>query len=225
MKLSQKIMDFNTEANVFVKYITDPPTALRLNVASTQVTAAQTHLTDWTPKFVKYTDPNTHTEISVKGIQLEYEAFHPFILGLKKQIKNNQAVTLIEDDYKNLYIHEDAGRRAHVPRPVISPENDLVLQTHLRAQIFAHSPLPEEKTYIKLPADVEKIGRKLCITKVDDPEPDLSKYQNLESVGATTFDIIFSPDNLNAKAWVRTYYMNPRGEEGPISNAISFVIN
>jgi hypothetical protein len=224
MKLSQIYLDFDVEQKSIFDYIKVPENKDRLNIDDTQVTKSQELNTEWVDKLTKYSTVDTHTPGAVKGMQMIYDTYHAFTQGLKRQIKNNQAITLTEDDYKNLYIHEDMDPRSHVPRPVISPENSIQLQTHQRAQIFTYNPNPPFQKEVALPADVKKIGRKIAYTKIDDPCPDFGLFHALEIIGSTVYDIIFSEENVGQKAWLKTCYMNARGEEGPWSVPLPITI-
>jgi hypothetical protein len=224
MKLSQIYLDFNVEQKSILDYISVPENKDRLKIDDTQVTKAQGYNTEWVEKLTKYSNVDTHTPPAVKDMQVIYDTYHGFTQGLKRQIKNNQAITLTGDDYRNLYIHEDLDPRSHIPRPVITPDNSIQLQTHQRAQIFTFNPNPPFQKEVALPADVKKIGRKIAFGKMDDPCPDAGLFHTIESIGSTVYDIIFAEENVGQKAWLKTCYMNARGEEGPWSMPLPITI-
>lgn len=224
MKISQEFLHFNNEVNVSVPYMTDALNKTRLKIDDTQATSMTSHLIDWNIFFAKYMDPSEHTEPVVTDLQNLFAVFHPEILGIKQQIKNNKTVVLTGNDYAKISIHKDAEQRSHVPRPTVSPINEVKKQYHLITEIFTHSSAPEHLTETHLPVDVVKIGRKIVITAIDESQPELSKFQPIEAIGVTEYKLTFTPDQVGKRAWLITCYINPTGEEGPYSEVISFII-
>src|SRR5262245_55408895 len=121
MKLSQKFADFNAEIIVSIPYLHTE--MLRLLLSSDQDTDLGNFLTAWNTKYSTYITAATHTEDSVLAIQTEYHLFHPYLEGIKKQLKNNKSITLLPLDFTTIHIHIDAPRRNRIPRPVIAPNN------------------------------------------------------------------------------------------------------
>ena len=222
MKLSQVFSDFNTEVNESVSYI--DANKVRLKVDPAQATEELTFLTDWNLKYPLYTGALTHNASTVKDIQDLYHLFHPSLSGLKKQMKNNKAVTLTGTDFGKMHIHQDAATRAHIPRPAFAPTNTLLKNTHLVNQIFTSNPNPPHEKETNLPVDVDKIGRSICYTKVGDPAPAPELYHHIESIGATVYDIVSNALNVGMVANMITFYINSTGEEGPASAPISFIV-
>lgn len=222
MKLSQKLADFRAEVTVSVPYIALAANATRLQVSTTKVNSLNTKLTDYTTKFNLYGSPATHTEQSVIDINTAYDSFHPDIEALKQQLKHNKDIVLTGTDIATINIHVDAPRRKHVPKPTISPVNNAIQHTHLVVTIFTSNPTPPHQTEAKLPDDVSKIGRKLAVVKLDDPVPTDAKYTTLPIIGTTIYDLVFAPEQVNMKAYLITWYINPTGEEGPTSAPYAF---
>ncbi|MEP7170154.1 MAG: hypothetical protein ABI855_12345 [Bacteroidota bacterium] len=222
MKLSQKLVDFNTEVGIAVPYLNT--NKIRLAVTTGQVTDTGNFLTDWNTKYGIYITPSTHTSESVKDINDLYNLFHPYYIGVVQQIKNNKSITLTGGDIAALHIHVDAPHRHHVERPAFAPSNTMIKSTHLVNKIFTSNPNPPHEDDIALPADVSRIGRKLAVVPpAEIPRPE--QYHNLETVGSTTFDLVFDPAQEAAKCYLITWYENNRGEAGPPSNPVSFVIS
>ncbi len=223
MKLSQKLADFNTEVNASMPYINSK--AAHLKEDSGQVTQGDNFLSDWNIKYPLYVSPATHTEQSVFDINELYSHFHPFIAGVKQQIKLNKAVTLTGADISTLHIHVDAAHRGHVPRPAFAPANSVIKSTHLVAKIFTNNPNPPHEKETAMPQDVAKIDRKLAVVGSADPAPKPEQYDALETVGYTIYDLVFAPEQEGARAYLITNYENARGEQGPPSVALSFIIS
>ncbi len=72
---------------------------------------------------------------------------------------------------------------------------------------------------------MSKIGRKIAFVKMDDPaKPTSDKYQPLESIGSAVYDIVFESDKFGLKAYLITCFQNARGEAGPESIPLEFLV-
>ncbi len=223
MKFSQKYFDFEAESKTFVEYATDPANVTRLKLGSTLPGELTSLRADWSDIYAKYLDPATHYLV-IKDISDAYDTFHTKIQAVKAMLKANILITLISQDYTSLNIHEDAEKRAHVPRPGFAPANTVIKQTHLVVQIFTSNPNPPHEKETNLPEDVTKIGRKIAYGKPGENPPALDLYHHIEPIGSTIYEIIFSAENLGAMAYIMTCYMNNRGEEGPYSKPTDFYV-
>lgn len=222
MRLSKEYARFNFEINSSVPYIALSGNATRLNISPKQVTSIQEHLIDWNSKYAPYISPNTHTDPVILAVKKAYKIFYSEIQAIKLQLKFNKAITLTSEDYANIRVHKNVTKRSRVPRPVMAPDTEVLYQTHLVAKIFARCP--GHKTKKSLPDDVKKIGRKLVVQAVDLDLPLPAMYQSIESIGSTTFNLIFKYEEKGLQAHLITCYINPTGEEGPYSNPLSFLI-
>lgn len=221
MKLSQKISDFNTEAVEVVPYLTANATALKIDAG--QVADAASFLTNWIAAYLLYSNILTHTPQSVIDINTLYRLFHFFLEGLKHQLKANKSLNLTGADYVGMHMHIDGVHRTHIPRPTIVPANKDIKSTHLVTKIFTSNPEVGHEGETKLPVDVARIGRKICVV-AEGVTPVAANYHPLEDIGGTTYDLVFDPAQEGAFCWIITYYLNPTAEKGPESPAFSFRI-
>jgi hypothetical protein len=151
-----------------------------------------------------------------------YHDFHPYIEGVKKQLKANQNITLSGLDIAKINIHVDAAHRTKVPRPTITPGNAVIKFNHLLVTIFSNNPNPPHEKEEKMPVDVRKIGRKLAVLSTGTPVA--ADYHHLEDIGSTIYDVVFAPAQGGATGYLITWYISPTGEAGPESDPLKFQI-
>lgn len=222
MKVAQKYSDAHAEYKISVPYLATNNT--RLEVTDDASLAAAGYFDDYDTKYNIYIDPATHTPQAVQNLRDSYNIIHPFMQGEKKMLKGNKHIELKGEDYKNLFIHENAPRRKHVPAPLISPTNAVLKETHLVVQIFTSNPNPPHEKETKMPTDVMRIGRTMAVVAAGSPEPTEDKYHPLADVGSTVYDIVFANEQVGMTAYLITNYKNYLGESGPQSKPVSFPI-
>jgi hypothetical protein len=221
MRISQIYSDFNSEVTISVPYINT--NQLPLKVTATQATELTDFLTDWNTLWAKYIDPTQHTDTVVHDVINLYHNFHSSIQGIKAQIKNNKSITLTEEIISKVHIHVDAPHRAAVPVPGFAPVNQLIKSTHLVNKIWTFNPQPGMENETSMPIDVVRIARKMAVV-ADGVTPSAENYHAITQVGVTMYDIVFSPEQEGAMAWLITSYVNHRGQEGPSSPPFKFRI-
>ncbi len=222
MRLSEAYQKFNVEINASVPYMVLAANASRLMLSASQLTSMQAHLADWNTRYPLYIAPETHTPPVVLGVKKAYAVFHKEIQAIKLQLKCNKAIELTVKDYTIIGVHKNAAKREAVPRPKIAPDLSLYKQSHAVRWIFASNPVDKESK--ALPKDVHKIGRKMVIQPANQESPPFSKYQSIESTGKCRFVLTFDASQMGQEAHLMVCYINPRGEEGPYSNPLSFLI-
>lgn len=220
MKLSQRYLDFDAEVNVSVAYLTANATRLKLDAG--QIADIATFLTNWGALMLLYLAPATHAS-TIQDMKTLYHEFHVYMENLKKQIKANKFLALVQADYDNIHMHADADRRVHIPRPVDFPANLALDIRHLHTKIFTSNPKPGHENDTNMPVDVEKITRKVAVVAVGVTPID-ANYQTLEPIGRTQYHLVFAHTQVGAVCWLITGYENARGEDGPPSIPYSFPI-
>ncbi len=146
------------------------------------------------------------------------------VRGIQQQAKSNPNLALTDEDYANLYIHEDATTRTPAPEIEIAPILTTTVGKHLSNDISTTDPTPGKENSIALPAEVKGIDRFIGITATDDPAPFRSAYQELSTVGRSRFTIMSDIANKGARKWLICRYVNSR-HVGPESDPISFLVN
>lgn len=221
MVISQKLSDFNTAANVAVPYIAT--NATRLKVDAGQVTDLGTFLTNWIALWILYVDPATHTSAVVGDLNTLYHLFNTYLENVKAQIKHNKFLALTSVDFEKIHIHVDADHRVHVPRSEVSPHNTDQSSTHLITHIFTYNPQLGHEKETHMQPDVKKISRKIAVVAAG-VTPSDENYHALEPAGTTQYTLTFSTAQVGSYCWLITAYQNNRGEEGPESPPLSFLI-
>lgn len=91
-------------------------------------------------------------------------------------------------------------------------------------EVFTMNPTLGQERVTALPVDIKPFGRALCLTDSAETPPKRAQYHNLEAVGSTTYELVFAPENARMNAWLITWYINNRGETGPESAPLSFMV-
>ena len=97
------------------------------------------------------------------------------------------------------------------------------MQTHLITRIFTNNPTPAFAKDTHMPDDVKQINRTLAKVKAG-TTPVATDYMPLEAIGATTYDIVFNPEDVGLEGSLITNYVSPTGEVGPPSKPVTFII-
>ena len=224
MIVSKAYSRFNIEVNTSIPYISNPVTTARLKLGAPTVAKFQGLLTQWNNLYPKYTDPSTHTDPVVIDMKVLYKEFYQWTNKLKKHLKYNMEIELTASDLESIYIHTDKHRKGKLPRPEDAPTNQILSQKNHSARISTHIHIVNEKPKRKLPEHVKKIGRKVAITEYNAGPPPDDAYKNLEIIGRSVYTISFKPEESGLKAWLITWYINARGENGPCSPPLAIHI-
>jgi len=224
MKLSKIYEDFHNEINISVPYMSVDENKTRLDLSTAFIERAGEIKTDYNNKYTLYIDPATHSDQNIKNMKMAYDEYLPFFQKTKVMLKNDLMVTLLGEDYANIFIHKDAEPRTRVPAPKYAPICNVKEQSHLKVRIITTNSDPDDTGEVKLPVDVEKLGRKLSFTAIDEGAPAMDTYKTIEIIGAADYTLSFDEDKIGKKVWLISWYINPTGEVGPNSYPISFIV-
>lgn len=225
MKLSQKYSDHHAEIIVSTPYLAGIGVIGRLQILPAKLLSIQGNTTDYETVYAKYIDPSFHFNV-IDEMKAAYDVSHTEMDGLKNVLKANQDITLLTLDYQKLHIHQDAATRHKVPAPTISPANNQIKNSHLVTKMFSSNPTVGHEKDGHLPEDVGKIGRKVAVVAIGAPIP-LSgnpAYVALAAIGATKYDLVFTPEQAQKQGYIISWYISPTGETGPESDPSPFDI-
>ena len=211
MKLNIKILLYNFFFKAFVDYIVANQAALQ--ILDGQVTKLQDLYKDWSLKFTAYVFPGTFGTPTISDINGAFNICFPYTESIKTIIKNNLLVILSGIDRRFLGIAKTTVRRGVIPVPTSSPTISLLSRIHLAMKFIALDPLfPSKK---KKPTDVFSIGYKIAYVKMGSPPPALGDYVNQIPVNTTSFEMLFTSDQVGYTLYIIGYYLNARNEAGP----------
>ncbi len=212
--LSQAYSDYMVEVRESIPYIESSGIASRLHITTGKVTILSDALTIGNGIYGRYTNTDSHAG-AVKDMKEWYDATHKITEDLKKVLKANDEITLTGTDYMKIHIHENLDPRKKVPGSTITPENDCIKTTHCVNRIFTSNPTEGYQAETALPTDVKQVGRKVVYVKHGDAMPARSAFTLLPAIGATTYDIICTPEQAHMQGYLITWYISPTGEPGP----------
>lgn len=195
----------------------------RLKISAEMLAHLEADLKLWATEFALYQDAATRTSGVTYQVRLNYEAIESYLRRFQGTLKRNPDVTLSGEDYKGLHIHVNLPHRQHVPRPTIAPQIDLLGTSHLRNEFEITDPNRPEQNHRAFPPDIAAAGRKLAVVPAG-TTPTAADYVSLSNTGRTLFSLNFEPSQVGQQASLICWYMNSRGETGPPSKPLSFLI-
>jgi hypothetical protein len=218
---SQLFSNFDAETTVFMAHLNAIGNATRLQVSGGKMTSLNGQLAEWSPLYLAYKDPLTKSE-SQHDIEVLYAAFNKDVEDLKAQLKANTDITLTGTDILRLFIHVDLAPRHFVSVPNITPTNSCSKYAVGVNKIYTGNPTEGHTTDRHLPDDVAKIGRAIAFVNHYQPVPARSAFVNMSSIGTTSYDIIIPTENRHQVAYIITWYISNRGENGGESDPTPF---
>ncbi|MDD9800485.1 MAG: hypothetical protein OXU29_08505 [Gammaproteobacteria bacterium] len=227
LRMAAKYNELNALLNSMVPYLTADKNAnaKRLGVSEEQLDALTDQQSAWETAYARYLDPNTRTRAVVMQMEKIYQATMEMVRTLQQQIKNNAEVTLTGDDHTALGIHKDKETRTRVPvqtvPPVVTVHVIMPRQTTFRA-IYPDS---RGDAHRRMPA-YNSVMFKVAYTAAGAPAPAEEAYDHIGMSGRTVFTVV-APDNTpaGAQGFIKCCYVNSRGEAGPDSEPVKFIVN
>ena len=223
MKHSKTYASFNDELQNIVQYLASEQK--RLEVPAAVVQNLQKDYDLWRANYEAYTDPNRQTTPVVLQTGTLYHDINDYLKQFKQNIKHDMNITLTDADYENLYIHRNKAHRGHIPIPAMAPQVDLLESHHLTNTFEITNPNPPNQNHRGRPKDVAHIGRKLALVSAGSPAPKESDYKNLVQTTRSIFQINFPPEDEGKEGYLVAWYVNHRGEAGPVSKPTTFHVN
>lgn len=178
---------------------------------------------DWTVAFLRYQNHDMRTILLGRELDTIKKRITAIFRKVRNHLKASQLINLTDEDYANLYIHQDAARTA-AAEIMIAPRGDVIDNKHLQNFISTTDPMPGKENSIALPKSVHAIEHYIAITTADAPAPDRNAYHALTAVRRLRFSIMSLIANKGVRKWLIFRYINTR-HVGPESDPISFLVN
>lgn len=217
--LSKKFLLFDTELHDVATYVGEHRVALQLSEAVLK--HLESDVATWDATFVLYKDDSKRTLAVIHQVHDNYDTISAYVHNLQQSIKRNPDLDLTDEDYTGLHIHRDKPRRGHIPKPEAAPQLQLVLTSHLRNGFEINDA--DYRDHRGFPPDVAGAGRKLAVVSAG-VSPTAGDYVVLGNTGRTTFRINFEPSQVGKEGHLIVWYLNERGEKGPESAPLKFII-
>jgi len=225
LRTSARYTEFNNTLSTMNTYLAADDNATRLMVLPAQVTALADALAAWSPVFDVYMDPNTRTRAAILAIRQQYEIDVELVRGVQQQLKNNANIELTGDDRLALGVHLDKTTRTRVPRQTVAPLIEEFETRHMENRFRATYPDSAGDFHRRLPA-YNSLLIKTAFTAADAPAPADADYDHISQSGRDRFTITPPPSTpVGSHGYVKCCYVNSRGEMGPDSTPLMFMVN
>lgn len=218
-----KYADFTEALRTAATYLTTDDNATRLLVAVDQVTDLGTENVVWIDIWAKYSNPNTRTRAVIVDIETDFQRINAKLSTLQQQVKTN-AATKTGEDHLALGIHIDKPTRTPVPRQTVAPNVEEYQIAHLQNKFRTSYPDSAGDFHRRLPA------YNSLLIKVAYPAAGVAPvdgdFDHISVSGRGNFTVMSPPDTPKGTiGYVKVCYVNSRGEIGPESEPLSFVVN
>ena len=221
MAISKIFLRFNAElADVFTYAKAHQKS---LQISDSTIKALTNDLTIWSSSFDLYQNDSTRTIAITRQVRTNYEDISSYLHRFQRNLKESPRVHLTDADYIGLHIHKNKPRRGHIPKPAIAPQIGLLATSHLHNEFEITDPNRPDQNHHAFPDDIAGAGRKLAIVAAD-ATPTKADYSTLSNTGRTMFTINFTPHQEGKRGYLVAWYVNSRGEMGPESKSLSFLI-
>ncbi len=181
-RISKSFNEFDSSMPLQVNYLLEH--GVRFLLSSANRTDLRELYSVWTAKFFQFQEPKFRTALRRRELdptkdtplvnaQMNtlYASGSFEVRGIQQQAKSNPNLALTDEDYANLYIHEDATTRTPAAEIEIAPILATTAGRHLSNDIITTDPTPGKENSLALPAGVKGIDRFIGITAADDPAP------------------------------------------------------
>ena len=211
-RLSFKILMWNYFINAFIPLITTVAGAIRYGLTAVEVSALNGYLTDWNLKFAAYVNPLTNGPVTIDAINMAYKTGYPLVSSTRISIKDNTTIVLTSEEKRIMQIKDSSGHGGFLPVPNKAPVLACIAKEPLMLHFVALNPaLPFKRAK---PNGVDAIGIKTAIVREGEPAPPLSAYERQDDETETTFEMLFTADQVGKILFIIGFYLNPRGEAG-----------
>ena len=219
--ISERYLLFDEELHEIVEY--SKANQERLAISPKILNRLEIDWQTWTKTFKLYIDNSRRTTDITHQVGTNYAAITKYLRRFKNMIKNNLDIELSEADYTGLHIHKRKPRRSQIPKPTFAPQIMLLKTSHLRNKFVVREPRVSNQKRARFPTDVSGAGRKLAVMPTD-KSPTAGDYKGLSTTTRTTFTLNFEPSQAGKKGYLIAWYVNRRGEMGPESEPLEFMI-
>jgi len=158
-------------------------------------------------------------------VEKQYQAAVPLVRAVQQQLKRNANITLTGDDRLALGVHLDKTTRTRVPQQTVAPLVEEYETKHMENKFRTSYPDSAGDFHRRMPA-YNSLLIKTAFTAPDAPEPPPGDYDQITMSGRNRFTITPPPTTaVGSHGYVKCCYVNSRGEAGPDSAPLMFLVN
>jgi hypothetical protein len=217
--LPSKELDLQTFCADFSTKITLSPTTY--GVLASDATTLAALVATYTSSLATATDPATKTKVTTAAKNSAKIALVAEMRSLAKRIQATPSVTPAQKTTLGLPVH------AVHPTPIAQPSTRPVLSVVAVQGQQALIRLVDEATPTKRskPGDAEgAIVLSYVPAASEAPPSDLEKWSFKAVATKGEVKLTYTPDQVGKTATIRAFWVNPRGEQGPVSDAVTLMI-
>ncbi len=223
LRMSARYAQFNELLSKILAYL--PDNAGRLKIPDSQVAELTETQRQWAPAYAAYMDPNQRTRAVIMDMEKRFKAADAPVRALQQGLKNNPNITLTGDDHTALGVHVDKTTRTPVPVQTVAPLVEAYEMRHMETKFRTSYPDSAGDFHRRLPA-YNSILIKTAFTAADAPAPAAADYDHITMSGRSRFTVVAPPNTpVGSHGYVKCAYVNSRGEAGPDSEALMFLVN
>ncbi len=172
-----------------------------------------------------YSNPNTRTRAATAEVEAQYNSAKSVVEALQQQLKNNANITLTGEDHTALQIHIDKTTRTRVPVQTVAPLVEAYDIKHMETRFRTSYPDSAGDFHRRMPA-YNSLLIKTAFAAADAPAPAAGDYNHITMSGRNRFTVTPPPNTaVGSHGYVKCCYVNSRGEAGPDSDTLKFLIN
>ena len=217
--------DFSTLITHANAYLASNDNATRLMVPAAQLAELTAAAVAFGPALALYLNPVTRTRGVIAEVETQYNNAKPLMDALQQQLKNNANITLTGDDHTALQVHIDKNTRTRVPVQTVAPLVEAYDIKHMENRFRTSYPDSAGDAHRRMPA-YNSLLIKTAFTAADAPAPATADYDHITMSGRNRFTITPPPNTaVGTHGYVKCCYVNSRGEMGPDSDALEFLVN
>ena len=220
-----KYTNFSTLITHANAYLATNDNATRLMVPAAQLAEMTAAAVAYGPALALYVNPTTRTRAVIAEVEAQYQNAKPVMSALQQQLKNNANITLTGDDHTALQIHIDKTTRTRVPVQTVVPLVEAYDIKHMETRFRTAYPDSGGDFHRRLPA-YNSLLIKTAFTAADAPAPTAADYDHITMSGRNRFTVTPPPNTVvGSLGYVKCCYVNSRGETGPDSTTLKFLVN
>lgn len=200
--------------------------AERLGVSTGQVAELTNFKTEWDTVFANYTSPSERNREAILAARNAYKKGDPLVRKIQQQVKNDAKVNLTANDRTSMGIHSDKTTRTRVQVVDTAPNIEEV-KIHHRSNTFRISyPSGAGVSHLHMPYRNKALIKLAYMPPGSEGEPPPETYGSVRDSGRATFTVVH-PNNIpkGTRGFVKVCYINSRGETGPDSHPLGFLVN
>lgn len=201
-----------------------PTNSERLQIPADVVTEISDKTNAWVAEYAKYLDPNTRTRGVIRDVTELYESTLSFMNKFQQDLKNDTSITLTGPDRQAMQVHTDKTTRTPVPVQADAPNITQVSIAHMKNIFQTSYPDTAGESHHRMPAYNSLLVKAAFLP--DGQPPTEGDYTHITSSGRSKFTLR-APEGtaVGSKGYVVCAYMNSRGELGPFSVPLEFLVN